>query len=132
MQKTRVISGVKTLLLREGWALVLLEPDGQLDLPGGRVEEGENYLDCLRREIKEETGLEKVEITNPFVPWSFHKESGLLVRGFTFLCRYKNGSIVLSPEHYRFIWIPITQLYSMNIYWKYGLNGFKFDFIKHS
>jgi 8-oxo-dGTP diphosphatase len=132
MVKSSVNHGVKTLLLRGGQALVLLEPEGGFDLPGGRVEEGEYCLDCLRREIQEETGLEKVEITNSFASWSFLKRSGLLVEGITLLCIYTDGTVRLSQEHSGFMWVPLNQLRSMEIYWKYGLDGFRFDFIRQS
>jgi 8-oxo-dGTP diphosphatase len=129
----RVAKGVKGLISDGDKVLVLIEPSQAYDLPGGRVEEGESSLDCLRREIWEETGLEKVEITNSFVPWSFHKESGLLVSGLTLVCGYKGGSIVLSSEHCDFVWVSLNELRGIDIYWKYGLDKkFRFDFMGES
>ena len=37
---------------------------GKWQVPGGKVESGENYLDALKREVKEETDLEIVSINN--------------------------------------------------------------------
>lgn len=126
-------AGVKGCIFKGSEVLILRKPNGNFDLPGGRVERGEGFQDALIREIWEETGLEKVEITNSFVPWSFYKEAGLLVRGVTLVCGYNGGSIVLSVEHSSgFIWVPLNQLRGMDIYWKYGLDRLGFGFMEHS
>ena len=124
--------GVKGLLLDGDDALVLRKPDRSFDLLGGRLEEGEQYKDCLAREVWEETGLTNVEITNCLVPWSFLKSSGLIINGTTYVCLYLGGRILLSPEHAGFEWVPLNQLREMEIYWKYGLDKFGFDFIEKS
>jgi len=50
-------SGVKAIIMRGNKVLVLIEPGGRPDLPGGRVEENEGLLGALGREVFEETGL---------------------------------------------------------------------------
>jgi len=114
--------GVKGLILKGDKVLVLSKPNGGYDLPGGRVEGSENSLDCLGREIQEETTLGKVMITNCFAPWSFVKKSGLFVEGITLLCIYTDGTVRLSLEHSGFV--PLKKLRSMDIYQKYGLEKF--------
>ena len=37
---------------------------GKWQVPGGKVEKGENCLDALKREVKEETDLEIISINN--------------------------------------------------------------------
>jgi len=43
--------GVKGLIMKEDKVLVLSKPNGDLDLPGGRIEEGEEPEESLYREI---------------------------------------------------------------------------------
>jgi 8-oxo-dGTP diphosphatase len=40
-----------------GAVLFLKEPDGAYDLPGGRLEHGETFVECLERECREEMGV---------------------------------------------------------------------------
>jgi ADP-ribose pyrophosphatase YjhB (NUDIX family) len=56
------VVGVGAVIVRDGRALVIRrahEPrKGEWSLPGGRVELGETLVEALRREMKEETGLD--------------------------------------------------------------------------
>lgn len=45
--------------------------NGKWDLPKGKVEEGENIIDCAIREVSEETGVNDIEIINE-LPCTYH------------------------------------------------------------
>lgn len=55
---------IKALILDETRKKFLLvqEPDGRWELPGGGLDHGENIYEGLRREIREEMGLEVTSI----------------------------------------------------------------------
>lgn len=100
---------VKALIEKDDRYLVICKSDkddmnpNTIDIPGGRIEFGEKIEDALRREIKEEVGIE-IEIKKPSNIWGFVKGNLHLV-GITFLAEYKSGEIILSGEHVKFEWL---------------------------
>jgi len=122
--------GVKGMVFRGDEVLVLFNPNGGYDLPGGRLEANESFCGGLRREILEETGIKKVVVTNSSAPWSFRNRSGRLVRGTTWVCHYVNGEVFLSSEHSGFAWKPVRQMKDLDIYHKYGLENLISGFTK--
>ncbi len=64
--------GVKALILNPEGKVLLLKRHHPVqgvywDIPGGRLQKGESQMDTLRREIKEETGLNNVCEVHPFM-----------------------------------------------------------------
>ena len=109
----KIWDGVKGIIRKDGQILILVKHNNELDLPGGRVENGETIEFALLREIGEETGL-KVEIHNPVEEWSFYKTPNFLVSGITLECSYLDGNVNLSGEHKRYFWATNDSLNRLN------------------
>lgn len=63
--------GVKALIFNCNGKVLLLERDHPIkkiywDIPGGRLQKGESLMDTLLREVKEETGLDRMNEIYPF------------------------------------------------------------------
>jgi len=90
---------VKGVLVRDGLVLLLKNEREEWELPGGKLELGEEPPACVAREITEETGLPVT--TGPILDaWQYHIREGRDVLIVTYGCHPEgNQSPTLSNEH---------------------------------
>ena len=101
---------VKGVVIHDGCVLLLLDERGEWDLPGGRPDAGEDHRAALRREVREETGLE-VEVGAAIDGHLFEVLPGRFVRILPFACRLTGkNDVVLSHEHLETRWQPVGEL----------------------
>lgn len=103
----------------EGKVLILREAryndgtnEGKWGLPGGRLDIGESYLDGLKRELKEETGLDVVPGAPVYIgEWrpNIQGKQHQIIAIFT-QCSYSGGDILLSEEHEAFAWVSLSDI----------------------
>ena len=90
---------VKGVLVRDGQVLLLKNEREEWELPGGKLELGEEPPVCVAREITEETGL--AVTTGPILDaWQYHIREGRDVLIVTYGCHPTGHQPpVLSHEH---------------------------------
>ncbi len=106
---------MKALLVHEGNVLIVREsvknPDGtnagKYDVVGGRVEPGERFDETLRREIREETGIEAT-LGAPFFVGEWRPvvrgEEWQIIATF-FVCESPTDRVKLGRDHDEYQWI---------------------------
>jgi len=106
---------VKAFIVNDKGELLLIKRRGSdphkpgvWEIPGGRLELGENPFDGLKRETKEETGLD-IEVKNPLRIHHFTRDDGQKITMITFLCKPLSNSVNLSKEHTEFEWNPFNE-----------------------
>ncbi len=79
------------------------------DFVKGHIEKGENELDTVKREVREETGLKDIRIVKGFketIKYFFSVEGKNIFKTVVFyLAETKNKEIKISSEHVDFKWL---------------------------
>ncbi|MBI5003002.1 NUDIX domain-containing protein [Candidatus Woesearchaeota archaeon] len=104
--------GVKAIIEKDNKILLLKRSEKYehlsdcWDIPGGRINFGEEPEEGLRREIKEETGLQLKEIKQILDASTVFKNEERHIVRITYLCTVEEGVANFSHEHTHIEWIP--------------------------
>lgn len=73
--------------------------------PGGKVEENEDIFTALKREIKEEVGLDILNERKQISEYEYERPNGEITFGSCFFVEAKNENVKLSSELEDFAWV---------------------------
>ena len=76
------------------------------EIPGGRLELGENPKEGIKREVKEETGID-IEVLHSLNVRHFKRDDGQVITMLIFLCKALNEDVKISEEHSDFEWVKL-------------------------
>lgn len=112
---------VGALILNSEGKLLLVKShkwNDQFVIPGGHVEVGEKIEDAVKREVKEETGLEVYDIK--FVVFyecigdkNFYKEKHFIM--FDYSCRTDSSVVTLNDEGQEYRWVAPSDKYNFPV-----------------
>ena len=80
---------------------------GKWEFPGGKVEEGEMPEECLRRELREEFGIE-AEV-GEFIAASEFDYGEIHIRLLAYHVYYRSGDFI-PTDHSEVRWVPAAEL----------------------
>lgn len=87
-------------------------------IPGGHIERGEKMEDALRREVKEETGLdiydiELISLQESIFSKTFQQEKHFIF--IDFICRTGSSDVILNDEADEYIWAGIDEIMDLDL-----------------
>lgn len=97
----------------------------QFVIPGGHIEKGERMEDALKREVREETGLEVynlqlISLQESIYSQQFHSKKHFIF--IDYLCRTHSSEVVLNDEADSYAWVPPDHIL------EYDLGGYTRQF----
>ena len=104
---------VKGVVIRRGEVILLHNSRGEWELPGGKLEPDETPEECVAREIEEELQL-SAEPRELLDVWRYTISPIVHVLIVTYGCIERDErDAVLSDEHSRLRWFPLSELGSV-------------------
>jgi 8-oxo-dGTP diphosphatase len=115
----------KAVIAKDGKVLVLREAStydegtatGRYTCPGGRIDPGEPFLDALKREIFEETGLD-VKVGDPVYVGEWFpviKGTQNQIVAIFFVCTPLSNKVRLSEEHDDYQWVTRAEAKALDL-----------------
>ena len=98
-------TSAKTIAFKNNKILLLQNPDNTWELPGGHIKIGEPLIVGAMREFFEETGIQVYVIDK------IKSKTNRVI----FKTNLINTNVKLSKEHKRFMFVPVNNLYKMNL-----------------
>lgn len=116
----KIVPTVRGVITRNGKFLIIQRSAtdswnaGKWEFPGGKIDFGQDINEALKREIKEESGLDVV-VKEPLFFWDENIESprykGKILASMYFACEAPlNAKVILSEEHQGCKWIEFEEL----------------------
>lgn len=123
--------GAYGICMHEGSLLVIRKSNGpyigRFDLPGGTIEPNETLAEAVRREIKEEAGIEiqvkkNIGVCDFIVPYVLPKRGTTHIHhvAIFYSVGFMGENILSSPKMFEgqdslgALWVPVSELYSEN------------------
>lgn len=127
-QKIQRVS-IKAIFFKEEKIFMLKDEKGKWEFPGGGIEFGEHPEESLQRELKEELGIDKVQIGDIINVWDFVSKRNDVDHQHIIIvyeCKADLSNISISSEHVEHRWITLDEINSsvMNNGYKETINKF--------